>query len=494
MNEYYKKNYLNNGAHLGAIYPFISQELPDQFSFNMAEVIDFRRKLGLNIELDKVALVEKACLPYLLGNRTLLNNVERAPWLHSYLNKQWYNESLPAHGSEDPHKEKFVADLKAELLQEASSYIGNSKTVGILLSGGMDSRVVAGVVRELQQNNHHINVVGVTWGNTNSRDVVYSQRICSQFDWEFIHFPITAETLRHNIKVSSKMGAEVSPMHFHTMSDVANLKGIDVILAGSYGDSVGRAEFSGTHVTNLRSILPNKINRLGLIKAELFKDVHKSIIEDSKIPDTYNVEGNSLRKYEIEQEYHYMRRMLQTCMHVVAEKIPFHQMFTAPSVFGLMWGLNPLVRGNDWYSKLLNVLPGELLQIPWARTGKAYDLPEGDADKYDKRYHQYGLWLRTELKEEVLSVINNPVIRELGVFNDCSLDALIINWKRTNGVSNNKLDEVVSWLCSLAVFIQDNKIPKIKDDYSTTVTDYYNTIGGAGYGLAYSFARNILKK
>lgn len=494
MNKYYKENYLNFGANLGSVYPFLSKEFPDNFFLNMDDVIDFRRQSGLNVKLDKVALVEKVCLPYMLGNRTLLENVERAPWMHSYTNNQWVGETLPDHGKQNPDTDTFVLKLKSELLNEAADYIGSVKTVGILLSGGMDSRVVAGVVRQLQLNNHNINVVGITWGSSNSRDVIYSQRICQQFSWEFVHFPITAETLHNNIQLSAKMGAEVSALHYHAMGQIAELKGIDIILAGSYGDSVGRAEFSGKHVTNLISILPKKINRLGLIKEGLFKEAQQHIIEDTELPEFYNVAENNLRKYEIEQEYHYMRRMLQSCMHVVAEKIPFYQMFTAPSVFGLMWGLNPDIRDNKWYAKLLEILPGHLLQIPWARTGKLYHLPEGDSDNFDKRYHQYGLWLRTELKDEMLSVLNSSAIRELGIFNNYSLDALASNWKRVTEVSNNQLDEVVSWLASLSVFIQKNDLSSLEENYKTTTTDYYNVIEGGGYGMLYSLARNYSKK
>jgi len=34
------------------------------------------------------------------------------------------------------------------------------------------------------------------------------------------------------------MGAEVSPLHLHAIPKINELGGVDVILAGSYGDSV----------------------------------------------------------------------------------------------------------------------------------------------------------------------------------------------------------------------------------------------------------------
>lgn len=494
MNKFYNENYARFGGHLGSIYPFMSIESPENFSFNMSDMIQFRKMNGFEVKLDKAALVEKACLPYLLGDRTLIEDVKRAPWMCSYSNQHWIEESLPVHGTEIPNETEFVSNLKKELLKEADGYVGNSRTIGILLSGGMDSRVVAGIVRELQQDSHNISVVGLTWGNSNSRDVIYSKRICQQFGWEFIHFPITAETLLNNIQLSAKMGAEISPFHYHAMGSVAKLQGIDVILGGSYGDSVGRAEFSGKHVTKLNSILPKNINRLGLIKSELIKATQQNIFNDAELPNHINTNGSQLRKHEIEQEYHYMRRMLQSCMHVVAEKTPFHQMFTAPGVFSLMWGIEPALRDNEWYSKLLNILPGNLLQIPWARTGKLYHLPKEEQDQYDKQYHQYGLWLRNDLKDEILSSLNSNSIRELGVFNEKSLDALALNWRSAKGVNNNTLDSVVSWFASLEAFIKDNELSPICKAGAYTLSDYYQYTKGATYGALYVCARNVMKK
>ncbi|MBH0002711.1 hypothetical protein [Pseudoalteromonas sp. SWYJZ12] len=86
-------------------------------------------------------------------------------------------------------------------------------------------------------------------------------------------------------------------------------------------------------------------------------------------------------------------------------------------------------------------------------------------------------------------------IRDIGVFNNNSLDVLALNWKRAEGVGNNQLDEVVSWLASLDNFIQSKKLPKLDGiNLSNTLTDYYNTFEGAGYGALYVLARNVFKR
>ncbi len=494
MNEFYKSNYLNKGNHLGTIYPYYSKEFPEQLFNTFEDAIKFRVSKNLRLEIDEVAIAEKSCLPYLLGDRTVIKNISRAPWFHSYTSDGWIAENLPKHGNLVPNSSDFIETLKLALVNEAKEYIGTRETVGILLSGGMDSRVVAGIVRLLQLELPNLNVVGITWGESNSRDVVYSQRICKSFGWDFNHFPITSETLYNNIHLSSSMGAEVSALHYHAMNDVAKLEGIDLILAGSYGDSVGRAEFSGRHVTKLRPILPNRLNELGLLKNRLLQGVKADILNDASISDVFSAGHYPLRKYEIEQECHYMRRMLQTCMHVIGSKIPLYQMFTSPNVFGHMWSLDPNIRGDDWYTKLLSILPGNLLEIPWARTGITYESTKGVPDNYSKRYHQYGLWLRRELKDSIVEALNGSEIRKLGVFNESSLDVLTKNWLRAKGISNNKLDEMVVWLASLSEFLKNNNIEKSNLIYDDSFSDNIQLLKGSSYGMAYILARNVFNK
>lgn len=494
MNEFYKENYLEKCRNLGTIYPYFNKELPGEIFTDFNQAFLERKNQGLDLNIDKVGLVEKVCLPYLLGNRTIFEGISRAPWMTSFRNGVFSPVALPEHGLLVPEKDDFTLKLKGVLVNEAKRYIENKKTVGILLSGGMDSRIVAGIVREIQMESPSLMVVGITWGDDSSRDVIYSKRICESFGWSFCHFPITSETLFNNISLSAGMGAEVSALHYHAMDEVSKLKSVDLILAGSYGDSVGRAEFSGKHVTRLGSILPNKLNSFGLVKSSLFDSVCDEIIKDASIPTDLNVPKDSLRQFEIEQECHYMRRMLQTCMHVIGSEIPLHQMFTDPEVFGLMWSLNPIYRNDDWYTFLLKILPGNLLEIPWARTGLTYQSINGSPDAYSKRYHQYGLWLRTDLKDEMLKVLESSSIRDIGVFNTRSLDALKFNWLRSRGVANNKLDEMVIWLASLDCLLNKNKIPKVNYSGSSMIKDRLNYIKGFGYGATYISARNLLNK
>ncbi|MBZ1392365.1 hypothetical protein [Psychrobacter pacificensis] len=181
-------------------------------------------------------------------------------------------------------------------------------------------------------------------------------------------------------------------------------------------------------------------------------------------------------------------------MQTIAIKTPIYQLFTSPDVFGLMWGLAPEFRNNEWYTLLLQQLPGELLNIPWARNGKLYHQQDKPAlDNLSKSYHQYGKWIRNDLKEEVLNRLNSDVIRNLSVFNDKGLDRLINNWRKATTSGINSIDESVAWLCSLHDMLE---IYDISHSSVTTHSSFVDVIRGHLGNLhaqAFILARNKLR-
>lgn len=483
--------------HLGAVYPFYDAFDTNSISLNIGEILSNKRMKGSNINLDMVGLAAKSINSYLLGNRTLIDGVCRAPWLAKQDDeKDWMQEKLPKHGSYKPSDpELFSSSLKQALVEEVQCYIRDAKTVGILLSGGMDSRVVAGIVRYIQQElGYGFKVVGLTWGNENSRDVVYSKLITDRFGWERRHFPLNPEVLLRNIRHMGRMGAEVSPLHLHAMPDVALTSNVDVILAGSYGDMVGRAEFSGRHLTQLQPLLTKQKDRFGILREQLLKDVEKGLKSDLKDSPNLSENISRVRRLEIEQHCHYTRRMLQCCMTTISEYKPFYQVFTSPNVFGLMWNLAPSVRDNRWYSYLLSDLPGNLLEVPWARTGKRYDDPQGQGDELSKSYHEYGRWLRNDLRSEIIERVNSNTIRSLGIFNDRGLDLALSAWKRSKTNSVNSLDELFSWIASLYDFIEIYEIKTDEPMVKASWLDELNALRGGAFARSYVEIRNRLRE
>lgn len=484
-------------GNLGGVYPFYDIENRKLLSLDLGDIVLARRAKGESVELDPIGLAAKSINGYLLGNRTLLRGIYRAPWVASYRGDGgWLPENLPPHGLHSPKSpELFIAGLKAALVKEIQGYVQNAGTVGILLSGGMDSRVVAGVVRHVQQiEGNRFKVVGLTWGKETSRDVAYAKKITEEFSWDWCHYPLNPDVLARNIRHMGRMGAEVSPLHLHAMPDVAVAPGIDVILAGSYGDSVGRAEFSGKHLTQLKPLLDKQKDKFGILRRDLLKRVEAGLAADLLDTPHLNEDLSGIRRREIEQECHYMRRMLQCCMNTISEHKPFYQAFTAPYVFGLMWSLSPAVRDNRWYTHLLKQLPGKLLEIPWARTGLRYDCDEGFADNLSKSYHEYGHWLRTDLKEEIVDRVSSDRIRALGLFNDHGLDFALRAWGRSKTNSVNGLDELFSWIASLHDFLEIYGIEGKESIAERTWLDELNALRGGAFARILVEARNRFRQ
>ena len=157
-NSYWSESSKN----LGGTYPYYNKESPDTFTLSFAEIISSRKDKNLTIELDQTALVTKVCLPFLIGNRSLIQGVYKTPWVSEYKgNGLWHPHYLPPHDTLQPEINSFTIKLKVALLDEARGYIKDKKNIGILLSGGMDSRVLAGIIREIKlKESPEINVIG----------------------------------------------------------------------------------------------------------------------------------------------------------------------------------------------------------------------------------------------------------------------------------------------------------------------------------------------
>ena len=178
-----------------------------------------------------------------------------------------------------------------------------------------------------------------------------------------------------------------------------------MILAGSYGDSVGRAEYSGRKVTSLKPINSTIRNVAGIIKSNVYKMCLNDIKEDIQSYHRLFPAKERYMQNEMDYELHYMRRMLNPCMELLTDKSEFHQVFTSPEVFGFMWSIDPVKR-TDWvYSHMMKEFKTDLSDIPWARTGLPYMAKEGIPDNYSAKHHSYTDIINYDLMEELAEII-----------------------------------------------------------------------------------------
>ena len=446
-------------------------------------------------QIDPVGIVEMLGCNCLLGERTLVQHVKRVPWM-SRLNAagSWSPARLPEHGNARLSTCSVVGKLRVALREEALDYLTDTRCVGILLSGGLDSRIVAGVVRELQlEGEFSGDVVGITWGLAEgSRDTAYAKEIAERYNWEWIHLPLGADTLERNIYVAGKLGAEFAPFHLHAIPQVRELENIDVILAGTFGDSIGRGEFSARRVTDLKPTVPSSLNRFGLIRDEIVRANQAHVLRDAYAYRETFQRREMCQYRELERYIHFMRRKLVACMSHVSERVPLFQLFTAPGTFEIMWGLDFGIRDNRFYAALLPTLPGEIGKLPWARTGRPLGDAKEPADNAAKQFHQYGIWLRHDLRAVITRLVLSEDLAKLNIFNERALKRLVKLWPKAKTVSTNHIDEAIAWMASLAVLVKHYNIQSIEPD-RLIWRDSVNAFSGIARARAYQAVRGRLR-
>lgn len=345
--------------------------------------------------------------------------------------------------------------------------------------------MLASVIRELQlEGDWGGQVIASTWGVDDSRDVKYAEQIARKFSCEWINLKLDAEVLHSNFFIAADMGTEFAPHHLHAMSEVAHYPGLDAILAASYGDSVGWTEFSGGHLLDLGPILQGrwfsfiKPCDVWVVCSEIFREVGEEVVRDAygyKQSLGSNSECHS--DCEIEQEMHYMRRKLQAPMSYIGMHLSLYQLFTAPEVFGFMWSFDPQIRNDSVYAELIQLLPGNLADIPWARTGMVFGVKAGDVDPTPKEHHQYGIWPRRDLRDFIQTKVLSDAIMNLGIFNEQTLVKLVKLWPHSNTITTDAIDEIISWLATLAIFAEkyDVKSP-YRFDEANVFDDFVGSV------------------
>lgn len=399
--------------HLGFHNPHYIKHDNGTFSYDFNGFLltkDRKRKF------DYLAFAENLSYGYCLGDRTLIQGLNRTPWMArpNTQNNDWEYKKKVIHQelvfTQEQVANKFYQLLEKELLD----YITPYENIGILLTGGMDSRIVAAIIKNLFSKGliENKRIKAFTWGLSDSRDVVYANRIADLYGWEFCHLINDEEQMRKNIEVCIQHGCEFHPVHLHAMSQLKDQKDIDCYIAGSFGDSIGRAEFSGKHILDVHSLKSKFVNINALF--------HQETIDKDKLDADFNYYRNNFKQdksyqdNEIDLQAHYMRRMLNPCMATINESVPLFQMFSAPETFLYMWSIHPNLRNNENYFIILKKYAPELLDIPWARTGLPYLAQKGTPDTFKKNHHEYGKLIRKHFLEQYIlpMVIDNKEIAD----------------------------------------------------------------------------------
>ena len=448
---------------------------------------------GNELHWDPTAIMSIICFCYASGDRTLLTEIKRKPWLSELNeNSEPVLKKIPEHGLLWRKAGEMAVEMEKLLLDEAKKICKDRDKVYLLLSGGLDSRIVAAILSNLYKDGYLKNKpIGVTWGIEGCSDVEYARDVAKILDFEWIHLSNSADVLLHNIKIAPEMiGSMVPPNHLHNLDWFRQVSPDALVLAASYGDSVGRAEYSGKHLVELRNLIP--CNAYGLLKTDAASDAIENVKKDFDELNSRCPKGTA--RYvllENRMEGVYMRNMLGQVTSLITRYCDYYQMFTAPEVYGYMWSIHPVCRNNDMYAELLKRLNPQLAHLPWARTNKALrGKTIGQRENLKPAHHKYRDWIAADVYKRYAEYVSPDWFEATGLFDPSAISKLSIVIKEGK-VSDLRPYEIWSWLITFRKFAEmvERTGRKIKN-YKGSATPNILTVNTYNR----SFLRRILSK
>lgn len=439
-----------NTCNFGGFYPYWMTVEGEVWIGDSAEEMIINLPVGQRI-IDPVAVLELLSFNHMLGDRTLVQGIRRLPW-HATLNGKGEikrKNLIPLDKrimSPGQIAERFIDLLSEELISVSTG----RKHVHLLLSGGLDSRIIAGVLKKIEPQISS-KIICVTWGQEKSRDVEYARRIAGWFNWDFVHLQNGAEQTWENIQRGAIWGGtEVSGIHLHGTPWFTNADPEDVVLATSYGSNIGKGQFSRESLLKIH-YRPVR-NHAGLLRQSL---VHKCLpVAEQDRTSAWDDRSDlaEIVKLELDREENYVRRMLVHSLGFIHQYCEIYQTFTSDAILSFAWSLAPECRTPESYTEMFKRLDPRLYSLPWSHTGVA---PDGtlEVDKsLNENHHNLPSWLRNDLRDRLGELYFSEGIRELGLFSSLALKRLWNLWLAAPSSTHiSGFGETVAQIASLEI-------------------------------------------
>lgn len=408
-----------------------------------------------SLTIDSTAISSFLSVGQFSKNRTLFNEIKRLPWMSKPLpNGEHMELKMPKHGFKTGSDVQLAEVLFEKLCNEAREVIKHNSKIYILLTGGLDSRIIAGVYSYLYKNGElKEKPKCLTWGIVDSRDVYYAKLIAEKLDFDWEHIPLGTEAVMDNIRKCGKYLSMLhSPEMLHSMLWFQNLPSDAMVIAGSFGDSIGRGEFSNVHLLQLEYKAPK--NNYNLLVPNAFATASKGLEEDLEY--IHNRGGKDALKYaqcEYWMQGYRMRNGLCHALSVINRYANIYQMFTAPDVYEFIWSLHPSRRDDSIYITLLKTNFPELAEVPWARNNKSI---QGNykEKKLRAHYHDYTKWSSGVLYDEISALVDPDWFESTGLFNGKSIAKMNDLVKKSNE-RVGRLNDIWLWLAGFRYYIDE---------------------------------------
>jgi asparagine synthase (glutamine-hydrolysing) len=201
---------------------------------------------GFSKEIDEMALTNFMTLGYSLEDKTFLKNIRLLPQAtvatferggRLTMEKYW---DYTFHSEEDPvWGEEAYIDQFAEILMRATErQIDSSEAIGLALSGGYDSRTLAGI---LQKSHFKSRIKTFSYGHSFACDVKYGKEIARTLGFKHSYLPIESTYLREYAeKFVWLMEGTVNCLNAHMLVTYPFIQenSVNTIMSGFLGDNL----------------------------------------------------------------------------------------------------------------------------------------------------------------------------------------------------------------------------------------------------------------
>lgn len=209
---------------------------------------DFQKKV------DKESLADFMALGYTLRDKTFFENIKLLP--HGsvltfqpdgkLLIERYWDYSFKNGDSPLKEVDKYVDEYYNILKKVVKKQVKGKKVIGLPLSGGLDSRALAGILDKISFEGK---VKAFSYGNPDCFDVAYGRSIAKNLHYMHTYIPIGSDYLRHHAESFVWLTeGTVNCLNAHMMvaHDFINKNGCNTIMTGFLGDTVGGQAIGST--------------------------------------------------------------------------------------------------------------------------------------------------------------------------------------------------------------------------------------------------------
>jgi hypothetical protein len=279
------------------------------------------------------------------------------------------------------------------MVLDIASLVAGADHLGILLSGGLDSRLIlASICAAKQRGLIDCRLSVFTWGAAESRDVRLARSLTPR-DTSFTSFELADVRVPTAVDLARRGSlAAVSPVHFHRMDafqQYAGAKG-PLVIAGTFGNALPRGEYFDRHISREKEAV---VKDWALL---LRPDIRSEFV--GAVRDSLEVEGENrlpglFTDYEYRAFGRYYYGHLAQAFSRLEEYVPVVQAYLTPQVVNLLSQLPSEFRCNE-----LSIAAIEYLGWPVFRDDLRPPCRRLRSARDERTHHRYPLWIARRLK------------------------------------------------------------------------------------------------